>query len=141
MAPITDGAAPRLQNLPPTSLSWTALGARPFAVNHGHLPEAVAENIYRASCIKDERQGRAAQARAWQEEAKRFFENSESLREAEKIYNIAIKRTLEKTEALEKHVKTGTMRAESLAATEADFFQTLLVRQEETQRDINELFA
>ena len=44
----------------------------------------------------------------------------------------AIKDTLEKTEALEEHVKTVTMRAESLATTEADFGKTLLDRQEET---------
>ena len=55
--------------------------------------------------------------------------------------NCAIMRTLEKTEALEKHVMTVTMRAESLATTEADFFQTLLDRQEETQRNLNKLCA
>ena len=35
-----------------------------------------------------------------------------------------------KIEALEKHVKTVNMRTESLATTEADFFKTLLDRQE-----------
>ena len=33
------------------------------------------------------------------------------------------------------------MRAEPLATTEADFFQTLLECQEETQRNLNELSA
>ena len=51
----------------------------------------------------------------------------------------AVKHTLEKTEALEKHVKTAPMRAESLATTEADFLQTLLERHEEAQRNINNL--
>ena len=36
--------------------------------------------------------------------------------EAEETYNDAIKRTLEKTDALEKHVKTVIVRADSLAA-------------------------
>ena len=37
--------------------------------------------------------------------------------------------------------KTVTMRPESLATTEADFFKTLLDRQEETQKHLNELSA
>ena len=49
--------------------------------------------------------------------------------------------TLEKAEAMEKHAKTVTMRAESLATTEADFFNTLLDRQEEAQKHMNELSA
>ena len=44
--------------------------------------------------------------------------------EAAETYHNAIKRTLEKTEALERHVKTVTMRVDSLVTTEADFFQT-----------------
>ena len=59
--------------------------------------------------------------------------------EAETVHNEAIKATLEKTEALETHVKAVTMRAESSATTDADFFQTLPKRQEETQRNLNEL--
>ena len=58
--------------------------------------------------------------------------------EAGTTSNDAIKNALEKPEALEKHVKTVTMRAES---TEADFFNTLLDRQEETQKHLNELTA
>ena len=46
-----------------------------------------------------------------------------------------------KTEALEKHVKTVNMRTESLATTEADFFEALLDRQEEAQKHLNELAA
>ena len=57
----------------------------------------------------------ATQAREWQEEQK-----SEEAAEAETVFNDVIKGTLEKTEALEKHVKTVTMRTESLA--EALFF-------------------
>ena len=44
--------------------------------------------------------------------------------EAETIFTGTTKNTLEQTEALEKHVKTVTMRAEALASTEADFFKT-----------------
>ena len=46
--------------------------------------------------------------------------------EAETIFDGATKDTLRKAEALEKHVKTVTMRSESLATTEANFFKTLL---------------
>ena len=49
--------------------------------------------------------------------------NAKKLPEAETIYSEAIKDTLQKTEAIEKHVKTVTLRAESLASTEADFFK------------------
>ena len=59
--------------------------------------------------------------------------------EAEDAHHDAIKRTLEKTDALEKHVKTVTMKADSLAATEADFFQTLVERVEESVRELNVL--
>ena len=41
--------------------------------------------------------------------------------EAETIFTGTTKNTLEQTEALEKHVKTVTVRAEASAAT-ADFF-------------------
>ena len=43
--------------------------------------------------------------------------------EAETIYREAIKDTLQKIEALKKHVKPVTMRTESLATTEADYFK------------------
>ena len=49
--------------------------------------------------------------------------NAKKLLEAETIYSEAIKDTLQKTEALEKHGMTVTMRAESLATTQADFFK------------------
>ena len=82
------------------------------------------------------------QARDWQEEAKRLYDQqiAEAV-EAEEVHNDAIKRTLEKTDALEKHVKTVTLRTDSLAATEADFFQALPERQEEAMRDINVLYG
>ena len=80
------------------------------------------------------------QARDWQEEAKRLYDQQiAEAAEAEEIYNDAITRTPEKTEALEKQVKTVTMRSDSLSATEADFFQALPGRQEEAMRDINVL--
>ena len=82
------------------------------------------------------------QARAWQDEAKRLYEQRcQEVVKAEAAHNEAIKRTLDMTEALEKRVKTVTMRVESLATTEADFFQTLLERQKETQRNLNDLSA
>ena len=52
-----------------------------------------------------------------------------------------IKNTIEKAEPLEKQVITVTMRAESLAAAEGEFFKTLLDRQEEARRHLNELSA
>ena len=61
--------------------------------------------------------------------------------EAEETYHDAIRRTLEKTEALRRHVKTVTMRADSLVTTEADFFQTLIERQEEPIRELKILYG
>ena len=79
-------------------------------------------------------------AREWQAEAKRVYDQKfVEATEAEETYHDAIKRTVEKTEVLEKHVKTVTMRADSLVTTEADFFQTLIERQEETIRELNTL--
>ena len=84
----------------------------------------------------------STQAREQQEEARLAFDQKcQDAAGAETIYDDAIKNTLAKTEAPEKHVKTVTMRAESLATTEADFFTTLLDRQEETQKHLNELAA
>ena len=81
----------------------------------------------------------ATQARERQEEARLIREKkSQETAEAETIFNGT---TLEKTEALEKHVKTVTMRTEALATTEADFIKTLLDRQEEAQKHLNELAA
>ena len=45
---------------------------------------------------------------------------------------------LEKAEALERRAKTKTMRTESLMTTEADVFKTLLDRQEEAKKHVNE---
>ena len=61
--------------------------------------------------------------------------------DAEETYRNAIRGTLERTEALEKHVKSVTMRADSLATTEADFFRTLIERQEESIRELNTLYG
>ena len=65
--------------------------------------------------------------------AQKFAEASE----AEEAYHNAIRRTLDKTAAIEKHVKTVTMRADSLVTTEADFFQTLIEQQEASVRELN----
>ena len=46
------------------------------------------------------------------------------------MFNDTMKDTLERADALERHVMTVTMRAESLATTDADFFKTLVNRQE-----------
>ena len=60
-------------------------------------------------------------AREWQEEAKRAYDlKFAEAAEAEETYHNAIKPTLEKTEALEKQVKTVTMRADSLVFNEAE---------------------
>ena len=61
--------------------------------------------------------------------------------EAETILIDTTRNTVEKTDALKKHRKTVTMRAESLVTAEANFFGTLLDRQEEPQRHLNELSA
>ena len=84
----------------------------------------------------------ATRAREWQEEAKLLYvQKFQDAAEAEAVYNEAIQCTLEKTEALEKLLKTVTKRTDSPAIKEADFFQTLHEREEETQRDLNELHA
>ena len=82
------------------------------------------------------------EARGWQVEAKRVYDQKfAEAAEAEDAYHASIKRTLERTEALEKHVKTVTMRADSLVTTEADFFQILIDSQEETTRELNTLYG
>ena len=81
-------------------------------------------------------------AREWQAEAKRAYDQKFAEAElAEEVYHNAIRRTLEKTEALEKHVKTVTMRTDSLAFNESSFFQTLIERQEESIRGLNTLYG
>ena len=81
-------------------------------------------------------------AREWQEKAKHAYDlKFAEAAEAEETYHNSIKRTLEKTEALEKHVKTVTMRVDSLVFNEADFIQTLIERQEETIRELNTLYG
>ena len=84
----------------------------------------------------------ATRARERQEEAKRLHDQKfQYATEAEAACNEAIQCTLEKTEALEKLVYTVTMRADSIAITEADFFQTVLERLEKTQQNLNKLYA
>ena len=82
------------------------------------------------------------EAREWQIEAKRAYDQKFAEAElAEEVYHNAIRRTLEKTEALERHVKTVTMRTDSLAYNESSFFQTLIERQEESIRGLNTLYG
>ena len=82
------------------------------------------------------------EARGWQDEAKRAYDKKYAeAAEAEETYHASIRRTLERTEALEKHVKTVTRRADTMVTTEADFFQTLIERQEETIRELNTLYC
>ena len=72
-----------------------------------------------------------SQARDRQEEATRLYEhNCEEAAEPETKFNGSVKDTLEKAEALEKHVKKVSTKAEF---TEADFFKTLIDRHEEAQ--------
>ena len=67
---------------------------------------------------------------------------SESQRaEAETNFNDATKDVIEKAEALETHVKTVTMRVDSLATSEVDFFKTLLARHQEAQDNLNVFVA
>ena len=81
-------------------------------------------------------------AHEWHDEAKRAYDQKfVEAAEAEETHHDAIRRTLEKTEALERHVKTVTMRADSLVTTEADFFQTLIASQEETIRELNAFYG
>ena len=81
-------------------------------------------------------------AREWQAEAQRTYDQKfAEATDAEETYHNAIKRRLDKTAALERHVKTVTMRDESLAFNEADFFQTLIDSQEETVRELNTLYG
>ena len=75
-------------------------------------------------------------------EAKRAYDQTfAEAAEAEETYHDEIRRTLEKTEALEKHVKTVTMRADSWVTAEADIFQTLIERQEESILELNTLYG
>ena len=81
-------------------------------------------------------------AHEWQAEAKRAYDQKYAkAAEAEETCHDAIRRTLEKTEALEKHVKKVTMRSDSLAFNEMDFFQILIERQEEIIRDLDILYG
>ena len=83
-----------------------------------------------------------SQRRERPEEARCLYQQKcQEAAETETMFNGAIQHTLGKTEALQKHVQIGTMRAESLATTDADFFKTLLDHQEEAQKHLNELSA
>ena len=81
-------------------------------------------------------------ARAQEEEAKRAYNAKfAEAATAEEAYHDAIRRTIEKTEVLERHVKTVTMRADLLAYIEADFFQSLIERQEDIIKELHTLYS
>ena len=83
-----------------------------------------------------------SQRRERQEGARCLYQQRcQDAAETETMFNGAIQDAVEKAEALEKHVKTVTMRAESLATTDADSFKTLLDNQEEAEKHLNELSA
>ena len=79
------------------------------------------------------------QARGRQEEV--TSRSATKAAEAETMFDGTTKNTLVTAQALEIHAKTVTIRAESLATTDADFFKTHLHRQEEAQEHLNELSA
>ena len=82
------------------------------------------------------------QEREQQEEARCVCEQKcDEASVAQTMFNDTFKVTLEKAEALERHVKKVTMGAESLATTDGDFFYTLVNRQEEGQKYLNSLSA
>ena len=84
----------------------------------------------------------ATEARERQEEARHFYQQKMSRdRRSRDDLQRHHQRHSCKNEALEKYVKTVTMRADAFATTEADFFKALLDRQEEAQKHLNELSA
>ena len=139
--PGRDGTILRLQNQPHQSRSQ---------MNESRMPHRMQDHLQHTMVISQRRsqkthteqaaswaKGNATRAREWPEEAKRLFKHKcQGAEEAETVNNDAIKGTLEKTEALEKLVRTVTMTAVSSATAEADFFQTLLERQKDTQRNL-----
>ena len=81
------------------------------------------------------------QARERQEEARLFYEQQSVKRpQKPRRSSTAPSKTLLQKAKPEKHVKKVTIRAESLATTEADFFKRLLDPQEE-EKHLNELSA
>ena len=72
-------------------------------------------------------------ARARQEDARRIQDQKcNEAAAAETNCTNAMQDVLEKAEALEQHVETVTMRADSLLITESDFFQTILEKSRTT---------
>ena len=79
--------------------------------------------------------------REGQAETRRLFEpRCQEAAEGETIYSGAIKDTLEKTRALQKR-QNRDCEGRVLGDHRADIFKTLLDRQEETQKHLNELSA
>ena len=95
-------------------------------------PQALTENAFRASCIKDAMEA-ATQAREQQEEA--GVAHDQKCQDAAEAESTTPSRTLLNTS------RRATMRMESLATTEEDFCKTLLDRQKETQKHLDELSA
>ena len=95
-----------------------------------------AEDVHRTSRIKDRTEGCL---RKWRRGS--HMRKCQDAAEARAIFNGILKTLFEQSEALEKHVKTVTMRAEALATTQVDFFKALIERHEEAQKHLNELAA
>ena len=80
--------------------------------------------------------------RARQEEARRIYdETCNEAAAAEINCTTATVDVLGKAEALEKQLKTVTMRVDSLLITESDFLQRILEQHEEAQNHLNALFS
>ena len=72
------------------------------------------------------------EARAHSDEAKRISDHKcDECHASEEVFNEGTTNVFEKAEALERHVKTAPMRAESLAIKEDDFNKTLIEEHEE----------
>ena len=83
---------------------------------------------------------RRPSALACQEVAMRNYDlNCNEAAVAETNYTNAIQKVLGKAEAFEKHVKTVTLRVDSLLTKESDFVQTILERHEDAQNHLNAL--
>ena len=79
-----------------------------------------------------------SKARAQQLEAKHFYDHKCSeFANAETYYESTTENGFEKAKALKRHMKTVTMRAESLAITEDDTNKTLTADYEEAQELMN----
>ena len=124
-----DGVIPRCQHLSLTSQQLTSELRKPCKEQE---TVAISRRRSQRSCTEQaasRTKGNAAYAaveqshrREVQEELWQLYEQTcQEIPEVWKLHNCATMRILEKTEALQEHAKTVTMRADSLASMEADF--------------------